>query len=188
MRRTITLLFILFGLSAYAQVVAPVDEIKVKVFANTAIISIYDFNFNNALARQKATATMFTGKGWAAFNKALTQSQLLNTVKSHRFTVTSVATAPPRIISQGLNQGEYGWQVMMPTMVVFKNNEFQQVQYLDITLNVLWQGRLLVNEFHAKKGKAPACAQTTKGLKITPNKPLKSSGDDKKTEVTPSAS
>lgn len=179
MRRIVTLLIMMVGISAYAQVVAPVDDIKVKVFANTAIVSIYDFNYANYLQRQKATATMFTGKGWAAFNKALTQSQLLNNVKSHRYTVTSVATAPPHIVKRGLTQGEYGWQVVMPTLVVFKNNDFQQVQYLDVTVNLLWQGRLLVNEFHAKKGKAIPCEQTTKGLMIKPNKPVEAKEKNK---------
>jgi hypothetical protein len=100
------IIFLLMIVSSWAHAVAPpVDNIAVKVFANTAIVSIYDFNFKNYMTRQKSTAKMFSAKGWMAFNQALIQSKLNAMVLSHHYSVTAVATRPPTIVSQGLKGG-----------------------------------------------------------------------------------
>ncbi len=155
---------------ALATIKPPIDNIKVKVFSNTAIVSLYDFSYKNYLSRQKQTARFFTSKGWFALTKALIASNLNTNVAKNKYTVTSVATAPPTIKNQGLKQGLYHWQVIMPVMIIYKNPEYQQVQYLNVTLNLIYQDKLLINELITRPGKAPPCETTSTTIKITPPK------------------
>lgn len=163
-----------------AAVKAPMSDVEVKVFANTAIVSIYDFNADNLLARQKSSAKRFTSSGWIAFSKALTSSHLLEMVKKHHYKVSAVAMRPPEITNHGLNEGVYQWMVTMPTMVVFKNPDYQQVQYLDVSLVIHYQkGKLLVSQITSVPGKALACEKTSENLTVKAS----SSKDDKSSDT-----
>lgn len=185
MRRILLLSTLIFLTSTtLAQVKAPKSDVDVKVFANTAIVSIYDFNAENILARQKDSAKRFSASGWIAFSKAFTSSQLLEMVKKHHYDVSSVAMRPPKITSQGLSAGRYQWMVTMPTMVVFKNPSYQQVQYLNVSLMVIYQkGRLLVNQITSVPGKALACEKTSDNLTIKPDDAKKSQDSKNSTDT-----
>ncbi len=168
MKRLCIFLLLMFPWITFA-INAPKNDIEVKVFANTAIVSVYDFNFNNMIPRQKQAATHFTANGWINFSKALTQSKLLDAVKKNRYEVSAVAMRPPKIIHQGLSSGTYRWKVMMPTMVVYKNDTKEQVQYLNVTLEIYYQrGRLLINNLISEPGEPLVCEKDSSNQSKNP--------------------
>lgn len=171
MRKMVYVLLLLsMNVYAWAAAKPPVSDASIKVFANTVIVSTYDFSYKNFVDRLSYTAKFFTGKGWVAFNKALNYSKLRNAVIQKQYIVTSVATAPPAIIHQGLRSGEYAWEIKMPVMVVYKNASFQQVQYLAVTLTIVYRDRPLVIEFFARKTPPVKCQSNSDDITVTPPK------------------
>lgn len=176
------LLFV--SMSVTAAVKAPKPDVAVKVFANTAIVSVYDFSYKNIVSSHKQAAVYFSGTGWIALTKAFQSADLLGTVVKHRYEVSAVATRPPKITDKGLKDSGYQWQVDMPIMVVFKNDDYQQVQYLDVTATVgFLKGVLRVEQLLAVPGKALPCEQTSSNLVVkaqpSDKKDDKKAGDKK---------
>lgn len=123
----LSLIFITLPWSTHADN----NNTALTVWANEAIVATYTYNYQNFLERQKEIAFYFTAEGWIAYSKALTASQLPDTVKKNAYDVSAVATLPPMIKSVGNN----AWQAKMPLLVVYKNPQYLQKQTLDITMN-----------------------------------------------------
>lgn len=152
---------------------SPASKLQVKLFSYQLLLSIYDFDYQQFIQQQKTAAKLFTPQGWMVFQKALLKSKLIEVIQKNRYTVTAVPLFPPKIGQQGMKNGSYQWQVEMPAMVVYKNDSYQQVQYLDIKMNLVYQNKLLAQSFIASPGKPITCQQTTKDLKVTPPTPDK---------------
>lgn len=158
---------LLIGSVAHAQEVKPpLDEREVKLFAYTSLLAIYDFDYKNYLSRQKQAAETFTGSGWLNFQQALIKSKLLEAVKKNKYSVTTVPLAPPVITQRGLVKGVYQWTVQLPAMVVFKNEAYQQVQYLDLTMLVLYQQGLKLQSVATRKRAPLNCEQTSPQISL----------------------
>lgn len=178
MKKTLFALLIIFYHLGFSQnnikVKAPVSDLKVKVWANTAIISVFDYDYKNMVAKRKESAQYFSSDGWLAFNKAFNASGIKQIVEKQRYTVSAVATRPPQIKEQGLKSGKYYWQVDMPVFVLYKGDSKQRAQHLDITVNILYQpertgffsyvSNLKIKDFNATEGSPLACP---KGLNLS---------------------
>ncbi|MBA2649771.1 MAG: DotI/IcmL/TraM family protein [Legionella sp.] len=108
------------------------SAIELSVWANEAIVTTYSFDYSNYLNAQKNMAQYFTGEGWIAYFEALNNSKILDSVKKNAYTVSAVATLPPKIIFLDPTH----WQAFMPVLVVYKNATYQQQQHLTVTLNL----------------------------------------------------
>lgn len=153
---------------AMPPIKGPVENVEVKKFSFNLLFSIYDFSYKNAMERQKQAAMMFSSTGWENFQKALLKSKLLESVKTNKYIVTTTPLIPPEVIKQGLKKGIYYWQVKFPAMIVFKNADYQQVQYINIKLHITYKDKLRAEEVVAEKGTPINCQQTSKGIIITP--------------------
>lgn len=106
------------------------DKAVMVVWANEAIVSTYTFDYKNFLERQKVIAKYFTSEGWKAYSQALLKSQLFQSIEKNKYDVTSVATLPPEIKQIDASN----WQATMPVLVLYKNPQYQQKQYLDVVI------------------------------------------------------
>lgn len=162
------LLWMMFAVVANAQtleVKAPLTNIQVKSWINLAILSVFDYNYQNMIAQQKQAARYFSHQGWKNFLSAYQQAGIAEVVKKNQYAVTAAATQPATINQQGLQSGQYHWQIKMPLVVVYKNNKTRQCQYLNVTLDIIYQGNprlgstqdLKIERYIAIKGQAPSC-------------------------------
>lgn len=150
------------------QVKSPVEASKVNMFAVTTLFAVYDFDHSNILPRQKNAATMFTSDGWANFLSAMNKSKLVDSVKKNKYIVTTTPLRPAKITKQALKYGVYYWDVELPAMIVFKNDDFQQVQYLNIKQRIVFKdNHLQVDRFLATKGEPLNCKETSKGITVS---------------------
>lgn len=137
------------------------DTLKLSVWANEAIVSAYSYNYNNLIARQKETARYFTSNAWIKYSQAQLKSGLMNSVKKNYYNVSAVATMPPTVKDKGTVQGQQTWEITMPILAVYKNPQYQQKQYLSVTLMVIKQATgergLAITQFISKQLQAPKC-------------------------------
>ncbi len=167
--KKIILFVLLLPISQAFAIRAPASDIDAKILTNKAVISVYTYSYNNIEQRQQQTAMLFTSNGWVAFIKAFIKSGIKANVEKHRYHVTSVATAPVKIDKKVLTRGIFNWYTTMPVMVVYKNDDYQQVQYLNAHVHIVYQKGLKVQEFKISKGEPVYCKQNSKNIKVSPN-------------------
>ena len=110
---------------------------------------------------------MFNSGGWNDFLDVILKSKLLDSVNKNKYTVTTIPLSPPAITKQGLAKGVYFWNVEFPAMIVFKNDEYQQVQYVNIKQRIIYKDKKLhVVQFLAIKGTPINCQETSKGITV----------------------
>ena len=118
---------VLMGNSVFALM----DDAQMSVWVNEAIVSTYTYTYSNQLSRQKQMAAYFTAGGWIAYSKALSASNLPESVNKNKYTVSAVATMPPEISKMADHQ----WKAVMPLLVLYKNPNHQQTQTLNVALS-----------------------------------------------------
>lgn len=106
------------------------ERTQLAVWTNESIVATYTYNYKDFLARQREIATYFTAAAWIEYSKAFAKSKLLESVQKNSYDVSAVATMPPEI--ETIREGY--WRAKMPLLVVYKNEHYQQKQYLEITL------------------------------------------------------
>lgn len=121
----------LFWIITPLKALATPDNTQLAVWANEAIVATFTYTHDNFLTRQKEIARYFTADSWIAYSKALTDAKLPETVQTNFYSVSAVATLPPKITTLKNNT----WQAVMPVLVVYKNYEYRQKQTLSIKIN-----------------------------------------------------
>ena len=130
MSRNITTTLWLALLLTPVSLWATPEDIQLSIWANEAIITTYTFSDKNIVPEQQQIAHYFTAKGWIAYNAALKTSGLLETIQQNHLNVSAVATTPPQIEIVRPNT----WRAVMPVLVVYKNEHYQQKQTLAVTI------------------------------------------------------
>ena len=143
-------------------------DIPLKVWVNEAIVNIYDFNDSNWLARQKDIGTYFTPEAWKVYLDAMQKSNIIKLVKDNHFNVSAVATAPPTV--HAINASNF--KASMPIIVQYKNKDDVQLQYLEITLQVIQvtqggQRGYAILQFQSKTYKEPCSCHIAYQPKVT---------------------
>lgn len=157
-----------FAGSDEIQAPSPVPDVKVKIFAIDTLFAVYDFDHTNIKEHQKQAAKMFSGDGWTDFLSVIESSKLMDSVTKNKYVVTTSPLLPAKISKQALKQGVYYWIVEYPAMIVFKNDDYQQVQYVNIKERIIYKDKTLqMDKFLASKGKALNCEETSKGITVS---------------------
>ena len=108
----------------------PSDTI-LSVWVNEAIVTTYTFSADNFLERQKEIAKYFTTQGWINYTKAMLAAKLQESVEKNSYAVSAVALLPPKITYLSKT---HEWQANMPLLVLYKNQEYQQKQTLEVVV------------------------------------------------------
>lgn len=157
-----------FAGSDEIQAPSPLPDVKVKIFAVDTLFAVYDFDHKNIKEHQKEAAKRFSGDGWTDFLSAMDNSKLMDSVTKNKYIVTTTPLLPAKISKQALKQGVYYWIVEYPAMIVFKNDDYQQVQYVNIKQRIIYKDKALqMDKFLASKGKALNCEETSKGIIVS---------------------
>ncbi len=113
-----------------------VSRSEILRWSSQSVISIYNFDFNNWEIRLKAAAPLFTSNGFARFQGALRLDGVLSGVVDQKLQVTSVVTAPPVIIAEGVLGGRYTWKVSMPVLLTYISSSESRQRSIIVTMVV----------------------------------------------------
>jgi intracellular multiplication protein IcmL len=118
------------------------SDAAILQWANTAAIAVHTYDYVHYDEQFKAAQQYFTDDGWQAYWQAFLNTNTLDTIKSLKLTVTSVATMQPVMGPKGVIDGAYAWQVVMPLLVTFQGAGPQTQQRFIVTMTITRQSVL----------------------------------------------
>lgn len=159
--------FIFFiGWLLYATQALAFNDVELSIWSNEVIVSAYTLSADTLLASQKSLARYFTNTAWVDYTKALQTSKLNDAIQKNNYTVSAVALLPPTV--KTLREG-IEWQATMPLLVLYKNNDYQQKQTLEVVITFVKAKAnegvrgLAITSFNTTISTAPCrCAQWSK--------------------------
>lgn len=111
-------------------------------WATQSILAAYNYNYLTWRQDLQAASQFFTDTGWTRFQTALQDSQVIDTVVSHKWIVTSSATQAPQILQRGVVTGvypepRYAWQVKTAINVQFVGDRDFVEKTFTITMTIV---------------------------------------------------
>ncbi|MBL8641351.1 MAG: type IVB secretion system apparatus protein IcmL/DotI [Alphaproteobacteria bacterium] len=85
-----------------------------------AATEVMTFGFNDYKRRLQQASRNFTRLGWVSFTAALEKSRIIETVEANGQVVSAAPASAPILISEGLVNGRYQWQVQVPLVVTYQ--------------------------------------------------------------------
>ena len=102
-----------------------------------AASEVMTFGFNDFRRRLQEASRHFTRSGWASFTTALENSGILETVQTSRQVVTATPRGAPILVSEGVIDGRYQWQVEIPMVVTYQAGSQERSDNLIFTLMIV---------------------------------------------------
>lgn len=111
------------------QAITTLNELNTWVVNSTT--QALTFSFANYRQELSAARQNFTTAGWAGFEKALAESNLLETIKARRYVSTAVPAGAPVLMASGLVEGRFAYKFQVPIVVTYASaSETTSKQYL----------------------------------------------------------
>lgn len=95
------------------------------------------FGFHDYRRRLQESSRHFTRSGWASFVKALQESGIIEAVEENRQVISAAPRSAPTILSEGVLNGVYQWQVEMPMMVTYQFGQTSRSVSMNIRLTIV---------------------------------------------------
>lgn len=93
------------------------------------------FGFHDFRRRLQESSRHFTRRGWESFTRALQTSGIIDAVTQNRQVLTATPRGAPTLVSEGIVNGRYEWQIEVPMLISYEfGSGNQQTQ---ITLRLL---------------------------------------------------
>jgi intracellular multiplication protein IcmL len=105
-------------------------------WAALATRAAFNLDFVNYEKQLNAASIYFTKNGWDGFNKALTDSNLLETVKSKKLVISAVVPETPVIRFEGVIGGRHFWRITLPILITFGSASEERKRELNVTMIV----------------------------------------------------
>jgi intracellular multiplication protein IcmL len=117
------------------------DEFRTKAevitWAAETAKNVMRFDYADFRARLQQSSYSFTPTGWDSFNKALKDSDLIEAVQARKLVVTMDIKAAPEIISSGVRNGVYTWDVKFPVLIRLDGPESPQPTLANLLLRIV---------------------------------------------------
>lgn len=78
------------------------------------------FGFHDYRRRLQESSRHFTRRGWESFTKALQRSGIIDSVTTNRQVLTATPSGAPTLISEGVVNGRYEWQIEVPILISYE--------------------------------------------------------------------
>lgn len=111
-------------------------------WAAQAATEVMTFGFHDYKQRLQESSKNFTKTGWAGFERALAQSQILASIEKQLQVLTSVPTAAPVVMEEGVVNGRYQWRIQVPINTRYKSAAAEKNENRIITMLVVRVPRL----------------------------------------------
>lgn len=131
------------------------SDAVIAVWANTAAVDIFTYNYRNITPRFDVISKYFTTSQWQSYLQQSKQSGTITKVKKEKMLVGAVATNPVRIINKKIVAGRYQWTAIVPLQVDYSADNKEAKQYLQIEMDIVRQSKysgvsgLAINRFIA---------------------------------------
>ena len=102
-----------------------------------AATEVMTFGFHDYRRRLQEASRNFTRVGWASFTGALEKSRIIEMVEANQQVVTAAPRSAPVLISEGLSNGRYQWQVELPIVVTYQAGSQTRADNLLLTLLIV---------------------------------------------------
>jgi intracellular multiplication protein IcmL len=99
-----------------------------------AATEVMTFGFNDYKRRLQAASRNFTKLGWISFTNALDKARIIEMVESNQQVVSAAPSSAPILISEGLVNGRYQWQVQVPLVVTYQAGASTRSDQLTVDL------------------------------------------------------
>ena len=107
-----------------------------------AATEVMTFGFHDYKRRLQEASRNFTRIGWASFTTALEKSRIMETVEQNQQVVTAAPSSAPVLISEGIVNGRYQWQIEMPMVVTYQAGSLTRADNLLLTLLIVRVSKL----------------------------------------------
>lgn len=111
-------------------------------WAAQAATETMTFGFHDYRRRLQESSRNFTRIGWASFTTALEKSRIMEMVEANQQVLTASPRSAPILVSEGVVNGRYQWQVEMPMVVTYQAGSQTRADNLVITLLIVRVSRL----------------------------------------------
>ncbi|HYD17669.1 MAG TPA: DotI/IcmL/TraM family protein [Patescibacteria group bacterium] len=86
-------------------------------WAGAAGTEIFTFGFHDIDERMTRARRLFSDEGWKSFSEALGKARLLKAMMDQQHIMTAIPAAPPRMLMEGIYNGDYSWIVEIPMIL-----------------------------------------------------------------------
>ena len=143
------------------------SDASISVWANTAAVGIFSYNYNNIDTRFNVISGYFAIDQWKSYSAQMKSSGAFDNVKKQKMLVSAVATGAVKIIRQGVVNDRYQWTVSIPLLVVYSTADKKAQQELNVQMDIVRQPNyistsgLAINHFQATEAAAKSAALKT---------------------------
>lgn len=116
-----------------------VSDARVRNMAAEAAMQLNSYDYLNWRRQiQSAMNSFLTTRAQTAYSAALNESNTIKRVEDGFYTVTALlGNKPPRISSQGLDNGRYYWQVEVPLIVFYKTPQVSKPESRVLVMKIV---------------------------------------------------
>lgn len=99
-----------------------------------AATEVMTFGFNDYKRRLQQASRNFTRLGWVSFTSALEKSRIIEMVEANQQVVSAAPASAPVLLSEGVVNGRYQWQVQVPLVVTYQAGASVRSDKMMVTL------------------------------------------------------
>ncbi len=107
-----------------------------------AATEVMTFGFHDYRRRLQEASRNFTRIGWASFTSALEKSRIMEMVEANQQVVTAAPRSAPVLVSEGVVDGRYQWQVEVPMVITYQAGSQTRADNLILTLLIVRVSKL----------------------------------------------
>lgn len=104
---------------------------ELTTWVTNAVTGTFSFDFANYRASMMRARDNYTTQGWSAFEDAMKESGILQTVIDNKYVATAVPREAPTMVKEGnASDGRHAWKFQIPMVITYqsaKNNTSQDV-------------------------------------------------------------
>lgn len=95
------------------------------------------FGFHDYRRRLQESSRHFTRRGWESFTRALQTSGIIDAITQNRQVITATPRGAPTLISEGIVNGRYEWQIEVPMLISYEYGSGSKQSQLTLRLLVV---------------------------------------------------
>ncbi len=114
-----------------------ITQSRILQWSVEAVTSAYSFNFIDFKKSILQVRRYFTDAGYRQYLKALTDSNMVNTIITNKDVISATPTSAPIILKEAiLSDGSYSWQIKLPILALYENSSKQVRQFLIVVMTI----------------------------------------------------
>lgn len=112
---------------------------EVAKWTEEKLLEVYSYNFMNYHAVIKSIKNFFTQPGYESYVNAMQDSKNIEVLNSKKLIVYAIPRGGAEVIKEGVSQGIYTWQIRVPLLVSYRNEDGVIERKIDVDAEVVRQ-------------------------------------------------